>query len=177
MQQAQPANITYDVSKVKVMSTNDFQEHLKIHQKHIDNYNNGQGDIPFEKAGAHLHKLFFENIRERRVDNPVIGKAANILETRYGNESNFYKCYMDTVDKLQGSGWVFMNTSGYFNIIPNNRIVDNIALVIDFWEHAYYPRYGSMRGMYAKEILWSINWDVVNQRILQANEKKKEKFL
>lgn len=177
MQQAQPANITYDVSKVKVMTTGEFQEHLKIHQKYIDNYNNGQGDIPFEKAGAYLHKLFFENIRERRVDNPVIGKAANILETRYGNESNFYKCYMDTVDKLQGSGWVFMNTSGYFNIIPNNRIVDNIALVIDFWEHAYYPRYGSMRGMYAKEILWSINWDVVNQRILQSNEKKKEKFL
>ena len=94
--QAQPANISYDVSKVKVISTTDFQEHLSIHQKHIDNFNNGQGDIPFEKAGAHLHKLFFENIRERRVDNIPMGKVADILETRYGNWDNFYKCYMNT---------------------------------------------------------------------------------
>ena len=175
--QAQMANINYDISKVKVISQQDFQEHLKIHQKHIDNFNNGKGDIPFEKAGAHLHKLFFENIRERRMDNTPMGKVADILETRYGTWDNFYKCYMDTVDKLQGSGWVFMNTAGYLNIIPNNRIVDKIAFVIDFWEHSYYPRYGSMRGVYAKEALSIINWDVVNQRILQANEKKKESRL
>ena len=175
--QAQPANISYDVSKVKVISTTDFQEHLSIHQRHIDNFNNGQGDIPFEKAGAHLHKLFFENIRERRIDNIPMGKVADILETRYGNWDNFYKCYMDTVQKLQGSGWVFMNNAGYLNIIPNNRIVDNIAFIIDFWEHSYYPRFGSMKNAYAKEMLTVINWDIVNKRILQANEKKKEKHL
>lgn len=177
MQQAQMANITYDVSKVKVIPSTDFQEHLKIYQKHVENYNSGKGDIPFEKAGAHLHKLFFENIRESRLDNTPMGKVADILETRYGNSDNFYKCYMDTVDRLQGSGWVFMNTAGYLNIIPNNRIVDNIAFIIDFWEHAYYPRYSSMKKIYAKEALSIINWDVVNKRILQANEKKKEKHL
>ena len=177
MTQAQLANISYDVSKLKVFSQQDFQEHLKIHQRYVDNFNNSKGDIPFEKAGAYLHKLFFENIRERRMDNIPMGKVADILETRYGTADNFYKCYMDTVDRLQGSGWVFMNTAGYLNIIPNNRIVDNIAFVVDFWEHAYYPRYGSMKKMYANEALSIINWEVVNKRILQSNEKKKEKHL
>ena len=174
--QAKPANITYDISKLRPVATPDqFAMHLKIHQKHIDNFNNSEGDIPFEKAGAYLHKLFFENIRERRVDNQPLGKVAEILELRYGTWDNFYKTYQDTVNKLQGSGWVFMNTSGYLNIIPNNRIVDNIAFVIDFWEHAYYPQFGTLKAGYAKEMLHLINWEEVNHRILSSKDKKREK--
>jgi len=171
------AQIQYDVGQMKpVFDVSDFQTHLQIHQSHIDSYNNGKGDIPFEKAGAHLHKLFFENLRERRADNPPLGKVAEILELRYGTWDNFIKTYDDTVNKLQGSGWVFLNTAGYLNIIPNNRIVDNIAFVIDFWEHAYYGNYGRNRVAYAKDILKLINWEIVNQRILLSKNKKDKKF-
>lgn len=172
---AKPANITYDASQLKpVFTTAEFQQLLKIHENYIDNYNEGRGDIPFEKAGTHLHKLFFENIREFRPENPPIGKIAEILQVRYGTWENFYKCYTDAVDKLQGSGWVFMNTSGYLNIIPNNRIVDKIGFIIDFWEHAYYPKYGLNKNQYARDMLNLINWEEVNRRILTAKDKNRQ---
>jgi superoxide dismutase, Fe-Mn family len=170
-------DISYDISKLKpVIEETHFAEHLKIYNNNKSRYDQGVGDIPFEKAGVHLHELYFQNIREFRLDNKPLGKIQDILETRYGNWANFYKSYIDTVGKLQGSGWVFMNTAGYLNIIPNNRIVDNIAFVIDFWEHAYYPKYGADKESYARDTLNIINWEVVNRRILEAKDKKQSKW-
>lgn len=174
----QLANVSYDVSRLKpVISEEAYQQHFIIYKNHVSQFDSGSGDIPFDKAAAFLHKLYFENIREIRPDNIPLGKVADIIQTRYGNWDNFVKTYLQTVNKLQGSGWVFMNTAGYLNIIPNNRIVDNIGFIIDFWEHAYYKDFGSDRTMYAKQHLKLINWDVVNQRILASQEKKKEKHL
>lgn len=175
MQKAPKPNITYDVSRLSpVISEKSFAWHLAINNQHISSYEFGQGDIPFNKAGAFLHKLYFENLRDYRQNNVPMGKVAQIIELRYGSLENFVKTYLDTVNKLQGSGWVFMNTSGYLNIIPNNRIVDNIAFVIDFWEHSYYMNYGHDRIRYAKDTLDLIDWSVVNQRILDAKNKKSE---
>ena len=172
----QLANVTYDVSRLKPVTTEMlFSSHMGIYKNYVNDFNNGVGDIPFNKAGAFLHKLYFENIREFRQDNTPLGKVAEIIELRYGTLNNFVKMYIETVGKLQGSGWVFMNTAGYLNIIPNNRIVDNIALVIDFWEHAYYPAFGSDREKYAMNHLKVINWDVVNKRILENKKAKEER--
>ena len=170
------AKIGYDISRLKpVISEQGFQAHIDIYNDYVHNYNEGIGDIPFNKAGEFLHRLYFENIRGYRSDNLPLGKAGEIIKLRYGNWNNFETTYMQTVDKLQGSGWVFMNTAGYLNIIPNNRIVDNIAMIIDFWEHSYYPVYGPNREGYARTHLHIINWDEVNKRILSFQEKKKDK--
>ena len=64
---------------------------------------------------------------------------------RYGSFENFVKTTEDQISRLQGSGWIFMNSAGYINIIPNNRIVKDIAMIIDFWEHAYIHKFGSDR--------------------------------
>ena len=171
----QQPKIAYDISRLKpVISEQGFKIHMDIYNEHASNYTNRSGDIPFDKAGEFLHRLYFENIREFRQDNKPLGKVADIIQTRYGSWQNFLDTYIATVCKLQGSGWVFMNTSGYLNIIPNNRIVDNIAFVVDFWEHSYLPVYGSNRTTYAVQHLHLINWEVVNQRILEARDKKRE---
>lgn len=170
------AKISYDISRLKpVISEQGFKIHMDIYNAHVSNFTNGTGDIPFNKAGEFLHRLYFENIREYRQDNTPLGKVADIILLRYGSIKNFIKTYLETVEKLQGSGWVFMNTAGYLNIIPNNRIVDNIAFVIDFWEHAYLPMFGSDRMAYAKHHFNIINWDEVNQRIQQSKDKKDKK--
>mgnify|MGYP000377158346 CR=1 FL=1 len=172
----QLAELNYDVSRLKpVTSELSFSSHMGIYKKYVTDYNNSVGDIPFNKAGAFLHKLYFENIRESRQNNIPLGRVAEIIQTRYGTMSNFNKMYLETVNKLQGSGWVFMNTSGYLNIIPNNRIVDNVALLIDFWEHAYYPTWGSDREAYAQNHLNIINWDIVNKRIADSRKPKEER--
>ena len=174
----QLAKISYDISRLKpVISEQGFQTHMNVYKTYNNSFNNRSGDIPFNKAGDFLHKLYFENLREYRQDNLPMGKIADIIKLRYGDWDSFVLSYIMTVEKLQGSGWVFMNTAGYLNIIPNNRIVDNIAMIIDFWEHSYLPVYGDNRVAYAKEHLKIINWDVVNQRIFASQEKKKEKHL
>ena len=69
---------------------------------------------------------------------------------------------------------IFMNHSGYVNIIPNNRIVDNIAMIIDCWEHAYMFSFGSDIESYITQHLSIINWEVVNKRINKINSLKKD---
>ena len=174
----QLAKIGYDISKLKpVISEQGFQLHLNMYKQYNEGFNNKTGDIPFNKAGDFLHGIYFENIREFRNDNKPMGKVAEIIKMRYGDWDSFVLSYILTVDKLQGSGWVFMNTAGYLNIIPNNRIVDNVAMIIDFWEHAYLPVFGTDRIAYAKAHLNLINWEIVNKRIFDFQEKKKEKSL
>ena len=165
--------ITYDISKLKpVISEKSFNVHYNtIYRIFVDNFNGVEGDIPFSKAGAHLHGLYFENLRDYRHDNAPVGKSAQVIEMRYGSYENFVHSLLDQADRLQGNGWLFMNTSGYVNIIPNNRIVDNVAMIIDLWEHAFFFNYGNERNKYVSDTLKLINWDVVNQRILSPKKE------
>ena len=169
--------VTYDISRLKpVISEKSFDLHYnRIYFNHVNDYNRGHGDIPFNKAGAHLHELYFGNIREYRKDNLPTGKIAQIIETRYGTYANFVTTLLDQGSRIQGNGWLFMNNAGYINIIPNNRIVDNIAMIIDVWEHAYLLDHGDNLSQYLKQFLQIVNWDVVNKRLVDIANKKKEK--
>ena len=91
---------------------------------------------------------------------------------RWGSYERFVSSLVDKASSLQGNGWIFMNTSGYINIIPNNRIVDNIALVIDCWEHAYITQWGDNINMYIKKHLELIDWETVNYRIENQKQAK-----
>lgn len=169
--------ITYDISRLKpVISEKSFDLHYNtIYFNHVNDFNKGKGDIPFNKAGAHLHGLFFGNLREYRKDNTPTGRIAQIIATRYGTYENFVTTLLEQGSRIQGNGWLFMNNAGYINIIPNNRIVDNIAMIIDVWEHAYLFDFGNDKTQYLKQFLHLINWDVVNQRLVDIANKKKEK--
>lgn len=158
----------HDVGALKpCISEIGFDIHFnKIYQQYIKDFNNGVGDFAFNKAGAHLHGLYFDNIRERRENNLPIGKSEHVINNRYGSFENFKKTVFEQASRLQGSGWVFMNTAGYVNIIPNNRIVDNVAMIIDLWEHAYAYTFGHDRALYIENFLDIIDWDVVNSRLL-----------
>lgn len=166
----------YDISKLKpVINEQSFDLHYNhIYRNHVDNFNKGEGDFAFDKAGSFLHSLYFENIRDYRVNNIPIGNVSNIIELRYGSYERFVSTLISKANQLQGNGWVFMNNSGYINLIPNNRIVDNIALIIDCWEHAYILNWGNNIDSYIQSSLSIINWDVVNQRIDKINNRKKD---
>lgn len=173
MKELKPIKVSYDIAGLKpVASIAGFDLHYhQIYKKHIEDYNTGIGDSAFNKAGTHLHDLYFEGIREVRTDNKPSGKAEHVINMRHGSFERFEQALFEQASRLQGNGWVFMNNAGYVNIIPNNRIVDNVALVIDLWEHAFLPTYGNDRNKYLKDHLSIINWDVVNRRML---ENKKE---
>lgn len=171
------ASVFYDISRLKPVITEvAFNLHYnKIYADHVNDYNNQHGDIAFNKAGAYLHELFFTNIREFRNSNPPTGKIASIIQMRYGNYENFVVSLLEQGSRIQGNGWLFMNSAGYINIIPNNRIVNNVALLIDCWEHSYILDHGVDKEAYLKQFLHLINWDVVNYRLDDIAEKNKSK--
>jgi len=173
MKELKPVKVLYDVAGLKpVISVAAFDIHYhNIYVKHVDDFNNHQGDSAFNKAGAFLHELYFDNIREARENNLPTGKCEHVINMRHGSFERFVSALFEQASRLQGNGWVFMNTSGYVNIIPNNRIVDNVALVIDLWEHSFLYMYGNDRNKYIQDHLSIINWEVVNRRML---ENKKE---
>lgn len=163
-----------DISKLKpVISEIGFDIHYnKIYTQQVNDYNNADGDIAFNKAGAYLHDLYFSNIRGYRQNNVPTGKAEHVIIQRYGNLRNFVKTVEDQAMRLQGSGWIFMNHSGYINIIPNNRIVDNTVMVIDLWEHAYAYTFGHDKLAYVRSHFNIIDWDKVNERLNTKKEKE-----
>ena len=160
-------DINFDISRLSnVIDEKTFHQHYHgIYKEHVESFNNQEGDIPFHKAGAFLHELYFENIREYRDNNLPIGKADQVIHMRYGSFENFIKTAEDQLSRLQGSGWIFMNSAGYINIIPNNRIVKDICLIIDFWEHAYLKQFGTDRVAYFRNHISIIDWNVVNHRM------------
>ena len=67
--------------------------------------------------------------------------------------------------KIQGSGWVYMSRTGDIKTITNHQVKRDIALLIDWWEHAWALDYQSDKAKYLNNIWRIINWEVVNQRL------------
>ncbi len=66
---------------------------------------------------------------------------------------------------IQGSGWVYLSTKGEIKTIPNHQVRTDIALLIDWWEHAWSLDYQSDKERYLDNIWRIINWDVINERL------------
>jgi superoxide dismutase len=58
-----------------------------------------------------------------------------------------------------------MSRSGEIKTIKNHQIKNDIALLIDWWEHAWAKDYSSNKAKYLDNIWRCINWDKVNIRI------------
>jgi Fe-Mn family superoxide dismutase len=68
---------------------------------------------------------------------------------------------------IQGSGWVYMDYNGSIKIIPNHEYKRDmkIALLIDWWDHAWALDYQQDKAKYLANIWRIINWEVVNDRL------------
>ena len=58
-----------------------------------------------------------------------------------------------------------MDTSGTIKTIKDHKVVKNIALLVDWWEHAWALDYQADKAKYLTNTWKIINWDVVNDRI------------
>jgi Fe-Mn family superoxide dismutase len=78
---------------------------------------------------------------------------------------DFKKQLEEEAMKIQGSGWIYMSRSGEIKTIKNHVIKKDIALLIDWWEHAWALDYQSDKKKYLNNIWRCINWEYVNRRI------------
>ncbi len=148
------------------MSSNTIDYHYgKLAKGYVDRYNKGEGDSSFNAAGAYLHNLFFPQLRAPRSSNKPIGAIKNLIDRKFKSFEDFKEEFTEKAMKLQGSHWIYLSKTGTIKTIPNHQKRTDIALLIDWWEHAWVLDYGADKSKYLKNIWKIINWDIVNQRL------------
>jgi Fe-Mn family superoxide dismutase len=149
-----------------VMSEDTINYHYgKLARGYVDRYNKGEGDSYFNEAGAFLHNIFFPQLITPKGSNKPTEASADLINKKYTNFNNFKKEFTETAMLIQGSGWVYMSRTGDIKTIKNHAIKHDIALLVDWWEHAWALDYQADKSKYLNNIWRCINWDVVNQRL------------
>lgn len=149
-----------------VMSQSTINNHYgKLAKGYVDRFNKGEGDNTFNAAGVYLHNLFFPQLRAPRTTNKPTGAIKTLIERKFKTFENFKEEVAKTAMKLQGSHWIYLSKNGTIKTIPNHQKRTDIALLIDWWEHAWTIDYGADKAKYLKNIWKIVNWDIVNQRL------------
>jgi len=155
---------TTDLAPVKSKETLDYH-YGKLARGYVDRYNAGEGDPDFNEAGAYLHNIYFPQFMQPKSGNKPSGASATLIDSKFGSFTEFQDEIKTVAMGIQGSGWVYLSRSGEIKTIKNHQIKRDIALLIDFWEHAWALDYQSDKAQYLKNIWRIINWEVVNQRL------------
>lgn len=148
-----------------VMSSNTIDYHYgKLYKGYVDRFNKKEGDRTFNEAGAYLHSIYFSQFKRPGVSRPH-GAILDIINRHHTNFVDFKKNFKEEAMKIQGSGWVYLSTSGQIKIIKNHAKRSDIALLVDWWEHAWALDYQADKAKYLDNIWRIIDWDAVNRRL------------
>jgi len=137
----------------------------ELYGGYVKRYNKGEGDDEFNEAGAFLHDIYFTQFREPKGSNPPTGKSLALIEEHFGAYEKFQEKLAEEAMKIQGSGWIYLSWRGEIKTIKNHEIRKDIALLIDWWEHAWALDYQSDKKTYLRNTWKIINWEIINQRI------------
>lgn len=160
----------------------------KHYQKYIDNLNSVIGDYngsvvdvinnieSFDKdkrsailvnaGGVYNHELYFRSMNNKVYKN---NNLVNDIIKQYGSYDNFKNKFIETANKMIGSGYTFLvlnddkfdivNLSNQDNPYSYNMIP---LIALDLWEHAYYLTYYNDRAQYINNFFSIINFDYAN---------------
>jgi len=153
-----------DLNPVISQETLDYH-YGKLYRGYVDRYNNNEGDADFNEAGAYLHNIYFTQLQPPQSGNRPHGASLELIDRKFGNFAKFQEELQQQAMSIQGSGWVYMSRTGQIKIIKNHEIKRDIALLIDWWEHAFALDYQADKIKYLKNTWRVINWETVNRRI------------
>ena len=149
-----------------VMSAATFRYHYgKLYKGYVDRYNKGEGDSTFNRAGADLHRIYFTTLRPPKNNNIPRGASEALINRKFGSFKKFQEEFASAAMKLQGSGWVYLSRSGEIKTITNHQQRNDIALLLDMWEHAFNLDYAADKKRYVANFWRIVDWDRVNIRI------------
>ncbi|MDQ0176506.1 superoxide dismutase [Bacillus chungangensis] len=129
-------------------------------------------------GGHYCHSLFWEVMSPKGGGEPTADIAKEI--------DYYFKSFDQFKDQLSqaaigrfgsGYGWLVYD-KGKLSITstPNQDtplVEDKVPLlVIDVWEHAYYLKYQNRRPEFVTNWWETVNWDMVNERFLQAKSNE-----
>lgn len=135
-----------------------------LHKNYVDKALAGI-NYEFNLAGLELHNLYFAQFRAPISNNRPHGASLNLIEQEYKNEDDFRRTFAEQALSITGSGWSYLTTKGEIKTIQNHKRTKKVGLIIDMWEHAYLPDYGSDKEKYIKNFWRIIDWNIINARI------------
>jgi superoxide dismutase, Fe-Mn family len=143
---------------------------INYHYEHLakgyaKRYNAEEGNANFNRAGSFLHNKFFPQLRAPKGANRPRGAVLELIETHFKTYEDFKEAFKIEAMKIQGSGWVYLSTSGTIKTIANHAVRTDICVLVDWWEHAWALDYQSDKEKYLDNIWKIINWDVCNERL------------
>jgi len=148
-----------------VTSKNTIDNHYdKLYKGYVDRYNKGEGDRTFNEAGAFLHAIWFAQFRSPGTRQPK-GVILSLIERNHKNFVDFKAKFKEEAMKIQGSGWIYLSKSGQIKTIHNHAKRTDIALLVDWWEHAWALDYHSDKAKYLDNLWRIMDWDAINRRL------------
>lgn len=169
----EPVQLGYSNSDLEpVLGPEGLKQHQKLWQGYCDRFNEKQGDPQFNYAGYLLHNLYFTQFRQSRANNRPNGPIGNLINSKFKSWDSFKEEFQESAMKVQGSGWVYLSSSGSINTIPNHGVRSDVILIVDWWEHSFMPDYDTDKKKYLDNIWKIIDWNVINTRYMAPYRNK-----
>jgi len=169
-----------------IFSENSREIHLALYEGYVSNVNtllekiaaDEVGDprwaemkrrFGWEFDGMRLHELYFGNLGKSEMAED--GRLAQMIQKNFGNFDNWKKEFLATA-KMRGIGWtvLYQDDEQLFNFWINEHDTGHPVglkplLVVDVFEHAYFPDFGKDRVGYLDAVMEIINWQEVEKRL------------
>lgn len=129
-------------------------------------------------GGHYCHTLFWESMSPNGGGEPT-ADIKTAIERRFNTFDQFQNLLSNAAVSRFGSGygWLVLNKEGELEVMStanqDTPLKDGKTplLVIDVWEHAYYLKYQNRRPEFVTNWWNTVNWDVVNERLLKAQQR------
>jgi superoxide dismutase, Fe-Mn family len=138
----------------------------------FDTINQLQKNLAFNLSGHVLHSLFWQNMSPEGGDKPD-GELAAAIDESFGSFEGFRSQLSEAALNVQGSGWGALTWEPVAQLLIVEQVYDHQSnvgqgapplLVLDMWEHAYYPQYKNVKADWV-DAFWNIvNWPDVAVR-------------
>lgn len=129
-------------------------------------------------GGHYCHTLFWESMSPKGGGEPTAD-----IRTAIVNRFNSFDAFQEQLSQAaisrfgSGYGWLVLDENDQLAVTStanqDTPLKDGHSplLVIDVWEHAYYLKYQNRRPEFVTNWWNTVNWDVVNERLLAAQRR------
>ncbi len=129
--------------------------------------------VLFNQAAQVWNHTFFWNCMAPQAGGAPTGKAADLINKKWGSYEKFQEEFAAKALGNFGSGWTWLvqNDKGEVEIFNTSNADTPMAhnmkavMTVDVWEHAYYIDYRNARANFVKAFWNLVNWDFVNKNL------------
>lgn len=159
-----------------------LEGHESLQQKSIKEILTNLNEVPKEirtavqnnGGGHYCHSLFWESMKPKGGGEPTADIKREI-EKYFSTFDNFQNELSKAAVSRFGSGYGWLvEHNGKLEVLSTANQDTPLAagkkplLIIDVWEHAYYLKYQNRRPEFVTNWWNTIDWDIVNERLLQT---------